>query len=161
VVPRAVPVLPALRDQLRHAPAVGPHQADPVVLGGAQLGDDGAQPGVGPGPAGRKQLDDKARKLLSFTDNRQDASLQAGHFNDFVEVALQRGALYQAVAGAGEEGLAGERLVQATFRALQLDFAEYAADPVGPGSRRAGRPSGRSRACSATGCTATSSAAGG
>ena len=27
-----------------------------------------------------------ARKLLSFTDNRQDASLQAGHFNDFVEI---------------------------------------------------------------------------
>jgi len=24
-----------------------------------------------------------ARKLLSFTYNRQDASLQAGHFNDF------------------------------------------------------------------------------
>src|SRR5262249_50675920 len=26
-------------------------------------------------------------KLLSFTDNRQDASLQAGHFNDFVHVS--------------------------------------------------------------------------
>ena len=38
-------------------------------------------------------LDPHARKLLSFTDNRQDASLQAGHFNDFVEVGLLRGAL--------------------------------------------------------------------
>ena len=28
-----------------------------------------------------------ARKLLSFTDNRQDASLQAGHFNDFMPSA--------------------------------------------------------------------------
>src|SRR5690606_33958943 len=37
-----------------------------------------------------------ARKLLSFTDNRQDASLQAGHFNDFVEVGLIRAALYRA-----------------------------------------------------------------
>ena len=27
-------------------------------------------------------------KSLSFTDNRQDASLQAGHLNDFVQVAL-------------------------------------------------------------------------
>src|SRR5207247_3688049 len=27
-------------------------------------------------------LPQRARKLLSFTDNRQDASLQAGHFND-------------------------------------------------------------------------------
>jgi len=25
-----------------------------------------------------------ARKLLAFADNRQDASLQAGHFNDFI-----------------------------------------------------------------------------
>jgi hypothetical protein len=39
---------------------------------------------------------DTPPKLLSFTDNRQDASLQAGHFNDFVEVGLLRGALYQA-----------------------------------------------------------------
>ena len=44
-----------------------------------------------------ESLDIKARKLLSFTDNRQDASLQAGHFNDFVEIGLLRSALYQAV----------------------------------------------------------------
>ena len=43
----------------------------------------------------------RARKLLSFTDNRQDASLQAGHFNDFVEVGLLRAALYRAVRDAG------------------------------------------------------------
>ncbi|MGQ9576939.1 MAG: DEAD/DEAH box helicase [Thermoguttaceae bacterium] len=36
-------------------------------------------------------------KLLSFTDNRQDASLQAGHFNDFVHVSLMRCALYAAL----------------------------------------------------------------
>ena len=46
-----------------------------------------------------------ARKLLSFTDNRQDASLQAGHFNDFIEVALLRSALWRAVDRAGEERL--------------------------------------------------------
>jgi DEAD/DEAH box helicase len=33
-----------------------------------------------------RDLKPEARKLLSFTDNRQDASLQAGHFNDFVHV---------------------------------------------------------------------------
>jgi len=36
-------------------------------------------------------------KLLSFTDNRQDASLQAGHFNDFVHMSLLRSALYGAL----------------------------------------------------------------
>jgi Lhr-like helicase len=41
---------------------------------------------------------DAARdKMLSFTDNRQDASLQAGHFNDFIHVALLRSALHAAL----------------------------------------------------------------
>lgn len=33
------------------------------------------------------------RKLLAFTDNRQDAALQAGHFNDFLFIGLLRGAI--------------------------------------------------------------------
>ena len=48
----------------------------------------------------------EARKLLTFVDNRQDASLQAGHFNDFVQVTQLRGALYRA-AGAAERGQDG------------------------------------------------------
>jgi len=40
-----------------------------------------------------EKLPKHAKKLLSFTDNRQDASLQAGHFNDFVEIGLLRSAL--------------------------------------------------------------------
>jgi hypothetical protein len=36
------------------------------------------------------------RESFAFTDNRQDASLQAGHFNDFVLVGLVRSALYRA-----------------------------------------------------------------
>ena len=46
-------------------------------------------------PAGG--IDEKARKILSFTDNRQDAALQAGHFNDFVQVSLLRSAIYAAL----------------------------------------------------------------
>ncbi|MCE6967194.1 DEAD/DEAH box helicase [Cereibacter sphaeroides] len=42
-------------------------------------------------------VDDKSRKLLAFTDNRQDAALQAGHFNDFVFVALLRAAILAAL----------------------------------------------------------------
>jgi hypothetical protein len=45
-------------------------------------------------------------KLLSFTDNRQDASLQAGHFNDFVHVSLLRCALYAALTREQELTLA-------------------------------------------------------
>jgi ATP-dependent helicase YprA (DUF1998 family)/very-short-patch-repair endonuclease len=74
-------------------------------------------------------LDDEARKLLSFSDNRQDASLQAGHLNDFVDVALLRGALYRAIEKAGADGLASEDLTNATFDALRLPFEEYAREP--------------------------------
>ncbi|MBC7261358.1 MAG: DEAD/DEAH box helicase, partial [Chloroflexi bacterium] len=41
-------------------------------------------------------------KLLTFTDNRQDASLQAGHFNDFVHMAVLRSALVTALASRSE-----------------------------------------------------------
>ncbi len=53
-----------------------------------------------------QSLEQRARKLLSFTDNRQDASLQAGHFNDFVEIGLLRSALLKACAGAKPDGRA-------------------------------------------------------
>jgi hypothetical protein len=72
----------------------------------------------------------KARKLLSFTDNRQDASLQAGHFNDFVEIALLRSAIYKAVEQAGANGIAHDVLTQKVFSALGLDFKLYAIDPM-------------------------------
>jgi very-short-patch-repair endonuclease len=72
----------------------------------------------------------KARKLLSFTDNRQDASLQAGHFNDFIEIGLLRWAIYGAVRGAGEAGLRHEDLTQKVFDALDLPLESYAVDPT-------------------------------
>ena len=76
------------------------------------------------------QLLPTARKLLSFTDNRQDASLQAGHFNDFVEVGLLRGGLLRAVAAAGNEGITHEVLPQRVFEALDLPVEFYANDPT-------------------------------
>ena len=74
-------------------------------------------------------LDDAARKLLSFTDNRQDASLQAGHFNDFVLIGLLRSAIYRAAEKAGAAGLAHDQLARAVTAALALDIGEYARDP--------------------------------
>jgi hypothetical protein len=75
-------------------------------------------------------LEPKARKLLSFTDNRQDASLQAGHFNDFVEVGLLRAAFHRAVSETGPAGLTHEQLPQRVFEALELPFELYATDPT-------------------------------
>ena len=75
-----------------------------------------------------RDLKPEARKLLSFTDNRQDASLQAGHFNDFVQVALLRSALHKATQAKGPSGLSHGDLSHSVFDAMQLRFSEYAAD---------------------------------
>ncbi|MCO5166641.1 MAG: DEAD/DEAH box helicase [Planctomycetes bacterium] len=74
-------------------------------------------------------LPDEARKLLSFTDNRQDASLQAGHFNDFVEVCLIRAALWRAASRTGPDGLRHDELTQRVFDALDLPLSLYAQNP--------------------------------
>jgi len=71
----------------------------------------------------------KARKLLSFTDNRQDASLQAGHFNDFVEIALLRSALYRAVKANEQTGISHDVLTMKVFQSLDLPVEYYASDP--------------------------------
>lgn len=73
---------------------------------------------------------DKVKKLLSFTDNRQDASLQSGHFNDFIEMVLLRSAIYKAVEKAGSAGIYHDVLPQKIFEALGLDFSLYAVDPT-------------------------------
>ena len=45
-------------------------------------------------------LSEYTRKLLAFTDSRQDAALQAGHFNDFIFVTLLRAAILSALKSA-------------------------------------------------------------
>lgn len=72
-----------------------------------------------------ESLGKEARKLLTFVDNRQDASLQAGHFNDFAQVTQLRGALYQAAARAGEEGLSHDGLAEAVTEVMGLTPAEF------------------------------------
>ncbi len=74
-------------------------------------------------------LPTRARKLLSFTDNRQDASLQAGHFNDFVEITLLRSGLWRAIAQAGSTGLRHDELTARVFDALALPLEVYAVNP--------------------------------
>jgi hypothetical protein len=75
-------------------------------------------------------LNKRAQKLLTFVDNRQDASLQAGHFNDFALVSQVRGALYRALETAGERGLTYDLLPQAVFDALDLPSDTYARVPT-------------------------------
>lgn len=75
----------------------------------------------------------EARKFLAFSDNRQDASLQAGHFNDFVLVGLVRSALYRAAleqeTAHPDEPLTSEELAGRIVKALGLDIEDYAKNP--------------------------------
>jgi superfamily II DNA/RNA helicase len=78
-------------------------------------------------PAGA-DLDPRAHKLLTFVDNRQDAALQAGHVNDFVQVAQLRAALHAAVAKAAPDGVEASELGDAIVASLNLDFKDFAVD---------------------------------
>ena len=78
----------------------------------------------------------QAEKILSFTDNRQDASLQAGHFNDFVQTSLLRASLNGAMQV--HPALTHIELARETVSQMglaQVDYAKQVAD-YGPGKRR-------------------------
>lgn len=88
-----------------------------------------------------EQLRAEAKKVLGFTDNRQDAALQVGHFNDFLQVLLQRAALFSAVQKAGGSLTEGE-VAEAVFKALGFDRddagvrSEYMQEPDVKGNAR-------------------------
>lgn len=68
---------------------------------------------------------EEQQKVMSFTDNRQDAALQAGHFNDFISVLRLRSAVYHALKNHPEHELSYTQIGQAMFDALQLPVDAY------------------------------------
>ena len=103
----------AARDRTRLASlsAEGRSSATTVLVASVLRWMHGAESGLGP----------YTRKLLGFTDNRQDAALQAGHFNDFLFVSLVRAGFLGALQDAGSEGLRSDELGVAPQRALGFD----------------------------------------
>lgn len=81
-------------------------------------------------------VESKDRKLMTFVDARQDAALQAGHFNDFIRIGKVRSAIWRAVADATEP-IGSERIARLVFQNLHLEFDEF--------SRRKGLRGGRAR----------------
>jgi len=65
------------------------------------------------------------QKLLSFTDNRQDASLQAGHFNDFINTGRLRSALYHTLKKAEGQRLKVTELAEKILPQLNLKESDY------------------------------------
>ncbi|MBC8281613.1 MAG: DEAD/DEAH box helicase, partial [Chloroflexi bacterium] len=80
-------------------------------------------------------------KVLSFTDNRQDASLQAGHLNDFVQVAQLRAAIVEALRQ--NTVLTFPVLGQTIFEAMNLQPEDFLRTPVAPDSPGGGYQQGR------------------
>lgn len=68
------------------------------------------------------------QKLLSFTDNRQDASLQAGHFNDFVKVGQLRAAIAKALET--HNTLDYTSITDKVFQCLNIDQDQFAKQPA-------------------------------
>lgn len=74
------------------------------------------------------------RKLLGFSDNRQDAALQAGHFNDFIFLLTLRAGLIGALQ-ANQGLLDEEKLSEEVFKSLgfsgvdEATLAEYLKTP--------------------------------
>lgn len=72
----------------------------------------------------------EVRKLLTFVDNRQDASLQAGHVNDFALVGQLRAAVYAAAKAAeGAGGLDPLEFAETLPKVLALDPRYFAQNP--------------------------------
>jgi ATP-dependent helicase YprA (DUF1998 family) len=77
-------------------------------------------------------IDKYSRKLLAFTDNRQDAALQAGHFNDFIFVTMLRGAIISALraapGGALDEANIGQKVQKALGFLAAPEYAQRASE---------------------------------
>lgn len=98
-----------------------------------------------------QQLSADAKKVLGFSDNRQDAALQAGHFNDFLQVLLTRAALLSAVDKAPSKVLSEKEIANAVFEALgfhrddQVVRSEYMQQPDVKGQHTSTSPRGDAR----------------
>ncbi len=99
------------RNRLASLSAEGRSSATTVLVGSALRWMHGGDSGLAP----------HTRKLLGFTDNRQDAALQSGHFNDFLFVSLIRAAFLGALEIASDKGLRSDELGGAQQKSLGFD----------------------------------------
>ena len=79
---------------------------------------------------------ENSAKLLGFTDNRQDAALQSGHFNEFIFTVTLRSALLRALEQAPDQKIESGEIAALVFNALgfkttdQAVLAEYLDNPA-------------------------------
>ena len=73
------------------------------------------------------KVEDTMQKVMSFTDNRQDAALQTGHFNDFIQQSFIRCAIYRALTK--KKSYEHFNIVNAVFKEMNLSQDEFAKSP--------------------------------
>ncbi len=64
------------------------------------------------------------RKVLTFVDARQDAALQAGHFNDFIRIGKIRSAIWNAIKDA-DMPIDSTQISHLVLQNLHLDIDSY------------------------------------
>ena len=64
------------------------------------------------------------RKLLTFVDARQDAALQAGHFNDFIRIGKIRSAIWNAVKETTGK-VDNSNIARLVFEKLNITIDEF------------------------------------
>lgn len=69
-------------------------------------------------------VQEKDRKVLTFVDARQDAALQAGHFNDFIRIGKIRSAIWNAVKNK-TGNVDNSNIARLAFENLNLTTDEF------------------------------------
>ena len=69
-------------------------------------------------------VDEKDRKVLTFVDARQDAALQAGHFNDFIRIGKIRSAIWNTVKNA-DTIIDNSNIARRVFDCLGLELSDF------------------------------------
>lgn len=64
------------------------------------------------------------RKLMTFVDARQDAALQAGHFNDFIRIGKIRSAIWNAVKNS-DKPIGSDKIARIVFEHINLSHEDY------------------------------------
>lgn len=69
-------------------------------------------------------IEQSDRKVLTFVDARQDAALQAGHFNDFIRTGKIRSAIWNAIKVAAEP-IDNTKIARLVLENLHLEFNDF------------------------------------